>query len=80
MIPREALRYIRNKKLAPRFSYKDIWNEEHATNFTVAKAMQLDVLKDIKDAVEEAFIYPEVMGSDHCPVGIKINIAGTGNG
>jgi len=54
MIPKEALRYLKNKKLSPAFSYKDIWNEEHATNFTVAKAMQLDVLKDIKDAVEAA--------------------------
>ena len=54
MIPKEALRYLQNKKLSPAFSYKDIWNEEHATNFTVAKAMQLDVLKDIKDAVEAA--------------------------
>ena len=52
MIPQAALRYIKNKKLAPAFSYKDIWNEEHATNFTVAKAMQLDVLNDIKGAVE----------------------------
>ena len=54
MIPKAALRYIQNKKLSPAFSYKDIWNEEHATNFTVAKAVQMDVLKDIKDAVETA--------------------------
>jgi len=54
MIPQAALRYIQNKKLAKGFSYKDIWNEEHATNFTVAKAMQMDLLKDMKDAVEEA--------------------------
>jgi len=54
MIPLAALRYIQNKKLAKGFSYKDIWNEEHATNFTVAKAMQMDILKDFKDAVETA--------------------------
>jgi len=54
MIPLAALRYIQNKKLAKGFSYKDIWNEEHATNFTVAKAMQMDILKDFKDAVEAA--------------------------
>ena len=39
LIPRQALEYIRNKKLRPAFSYKDVWNEEHATAFTVAKAM-----------------------------------------
>lgn len=54
LIPRQALDYIRNKKLRPAFSYKDVWNEEHAAAFTVAKAMQLDVLSDIKGAVEKA--------------------------
>ena len=54
LIPRQALEYIRNKKLRPAFSYKDVWNDEHATAFTVAKAMQLDILSDIKGAVEKA--------------------------
>ena len=54
LIPKQALDYIKNKKLHPAFSYKDVWNEEHATAFTVAKAMQLDVLSDIKGAVEKA--------------------------
>ena len=30
------------------------------------------VSNDIKNKIEEAEIYPEVMGSDHCPVGLKI--------
>ncbi|MBR0098707.1 MAG: phage head morphogenesis protein [Treponema sp.] len=54
LIPKQALDYIKNKSLHPAFSYKDVWNEEHATAFTVAKAMQLDVLSDIKGAVEKA--------------------------
>ena len=54
LVPKQALDYIKNKKLHPAFSYKDVWNEEHATAFTVAKAMQLDVLSDIKTAVEKA--------------------------
>ena len=54
LIPKQALDYIKNKKLHPAFSYKDVWNEEHATAFTVPKAMQLDVLSDIKGAVEKA--------------------------
>ncbi len=28
----------------------------------------------IKDKITDAFIYPEVTGSDHCPVGLEINI------
>lgn len=54
LIPEDALNYIKDKNLKVGFSYKDVWNEEHAAAFTVAKAMQLDVLSDIKKAVEKA--------------------------
>jgi uncharacterized protein with gpF-like domain len=54
LIPKEALAYLKNKKLQPAFSYKDVWHEEHATAFTVAKAMQLDVLSDLYTAVVDA--------------------------
>ena len=30
------------------------------------------VSQDIKDKIKDAIIYPEVMGSDHCPVGLII--------
>ena len=30
------------------------------------------VSKDIENKIKEATIYPEVMGSDHCPVGLEI--------
>ena len=30
------------------------------------------VSKDIKDKIKEAMIYPEIMGSDHCPVGLIV--------
>ena len=54
MVPTEALEYLKKKSLKPAFSYRDVWNEEHASGFTVAKAMQTDVLADIKDAVKKA--------------------------
>jgi hypothetical protein len=54
IVPKEALAYLKNKKLQPAFSYKDVWHEEHATAFTVAKAMQLDVLSDLQTAVVDA--------------------------
>jgi uncharacterized protein with gpF-like domain len=53
-MPKEALAYLKNKELQPAFSYKDVWHEEHATAFTVAKAMQLDVLSDLHTAVIDA--------------------------
>ena len=30
------------------------------------------VSQDIKDKIKDAMIYPEIMGSDHCPVGLEI--------
>jgi hypothetical protein len=53
-IPQAALDYIKSKSLKAGFSYKDVWHEEHATAFTVAKAMQLDVLSDLHNAVIKA--------------------------
>lgn len=32
------------------------------------------VSKDIETKIKEAMIYPEIMGSDHCPVGLDIEI------
>ena len=53
-VPREALDYFQAKDLRPGFDYRDVWLEEHVSAFTVAKAMQLDVLDDLRDAVERA--------------------------
>ena len=32
------------------------------------------VSKDIEDKIEDSYILSDVMGSDHCPVGIEIDI------
>lgn len=32
------------------------------------------VSDDIKDKITETMIYPDVLGSDHCPVGLEINL------
>lgn len=32
------------------------------------------ISKDIQNKIKEAKIYPEIMGSDHCPVGLEIKI------
>jgi SPP1 gp7 family putative phage head morphogenesis protein len=50
----EARRYLRAKGWRPAFSYKDVWGEEHAFAFTVAKAMTMDVLRTIREALETA--------------------------
>lgn len=53
-IPSGAIDYFNAKKLTPSFDYRDVWREEHAASFTVAKATSLDVLDDIQQAVSSA--------------------------
>lgn len=52
--PPEASRFLRNKGMRPAFSWEDVEPEEHAVAFTVAKAMELDVLQAIRDEVQKA--------------------------
>lgn len=52
--PAEAIAFFRGKGLATGFAWEDVWQEEHARAFTVAKAMQRDVLEDIRAAVDRA--------------------------
>ena len=47
-VPKEAIKYLKAKKLKPGFSYLDVWGEEHQTAFTVAKVMRADILNDVQ--------------------------------
>lgn len=53
-IPRDVLAFFRNKGWKVGFDYRDVWREEHAHAFTVAKATQMDVLTSIRSAVGKA--------------------------
>lgn len=52
--PREALDWFRAKGFKIGFNYRDVWREEHAIAFTVAKILQLDMLADVRVAVDQA--------------------------
>jgi len=54
VVPQEALQYFRAKGLKVGFSYQDVFREEHAYSFTVAKVMELDLLQDIQAALDKA--------------------------
>ena len=53
----------RATNLRPSFNHRDVWLDEHARAFTVAKAMQADVLAAIRDevgrAIEEGRTYEQ---------------------
>ena len=52
--PEEAIAYFKGKGLAKSFAWQDMWQEEHAKAFTVAKAMRHSILQDIYDDVLKA--------------------------
>uniref|UniRef100_A0A6H1ZD07 Putative capsid morphogenesis protein n=1 Tax=viral metagenome TaxID=1070528 RepID=A0A6H1ZD07_9ZZZZ len=52
--PAEAIEYFRQKGFAVGFDYRDVWQGQHQSAFTVAKAMQLDLLQDIRAEVDRA--------------------------
>lgn len=54
LIPKEALAWFKRKGIEPAFDYRDVWKEEHANAFTVAKMLNADLLVDVKQMVEQA--------------------------
>lgn len=52
--PAEAIGFFRQKGYRIGFDYRDVWQQEHQAAFTVAKAMQLDLLTEIRAFVGAA--------------------------
>ncbi len=51
---KEAVDFFRSKGFAIGFAWQDVWQAEHAAAFTVAKAMRIDLLEDMRDALDKA--------------------------
>lgn len=54
--PKDAIAFFRSKGLAFSFDYRDVWDQQHAQAFTVAKAMSIDILEDIRSALDQAMV------------------------
>jgi SPP1 gp7 family putative phage head morphogenesis protein len=52
--PHKAIDYIERKTNRLSWDWTDTWDEQHVRSFTVAKAARMDVLEDIRDAVQTA--------------------------
>ena len=52
--PPEVLSFFRDKELAPRFSWLDVWAEEHAHAFTVAGATEARILAEFRAGIDKA--------------------------
>ena len=60
--PEEAIAYFRQKGYKIGFDYRDVWQQEHQASFTVAKAMKEDLLKDIREGVDDALAKGTTLG------------------
>lgn len=50
--PKEAADYMAGRgKLTPTFDWRDLWHDEHATQFTVSRLARLDLLKSVHDGI-----------------------------
>ncbi len=54
LAPEKAIEYFKNKGYAFSWDWHDTWQEAHTKAFTVAKAIRLDVLQDIRDELQKA--------------------------
>ncbi len=52
--PEKALSILRGKGLTTSFAWQDTWQQEHDAAFTVAKMMQIDLLRDTRAALDKA--------------------------
>ncbi len=52
--PKETIDFFSQKGYKIGFSWEHVWQQEHQAAFTVAKVMQLDILRDIRSGVDSA--------------------------
>lgn len=52
--PFEAISFLRSKGYAITFNWRDMWKEAHSRAFTVAGVLKMDILQDIRHALESA--------------------------
>ena len=53
VVPEEALAWFLEKDLKPSWSYLEVWREEHALAFTVAKITEMQALGKIRDILTD---------------------------
>lgn len=74
--PPEVTAYFDRKGLKPAFSHLDVWATEHAHAFTVAKAVELELLATFRDSISSAI--KDGQGFEAWRGGIRAELAAKG--
>jgi len=61
--PEAVQAYLDERALTPAFDWRDVWQEEHARAFTVAKITAADVLADVQQSLRDALASGETYES-----------------
>ena len=51
--PKRAINYLKSKGYQITWDWEEMWQEAHARAFTVAKVTRLDILEDIRGALQQ---------------------------
>ncbi|GHT93926.1 phage head morphogenesis protein [Betaproteobacteria bacterium] len=55
LAPRDAMAYLQGKRaLTSTFSWQDLWQEEHAIQFTVSRMANMDILRAMSEGIEQS--------------------------
>jgi SPP1 gp7 family putative phage head morphogenesis protein len=54
LAPDQAIKWFGNKGNQKSWNWFEVWQEQHAKAFTVAKSMSFDILADVRQATEQA--------------------------
>lgn len=53
--PAEAVAYMQKRsKVSPSYAWQDLWQDEHAQQFTVSRLARLDLLQDIREQIAKS--------------------------
>lgn len=74
--PVEAMEYFKGKGLRPSFSYADMLGRSHDQAFTVAKMLDVDLLKQVRDSLDSALANGESFGAWKKEIGPILKAAG----
>jgi len=74
--PEEIVEWFEQKGNTISWNWSDVWQRQHAQTFTVAKALKLDILQDIRNEMQQAIDNGETFDQFQRNLAYKLKRAG----